>query len=436
MTGLISDWQIISGRLKGSRHSSMNTYFERYAYPIKLFANSPKDSLKISVVIPCYNEPDILSTLNSLNNCIPVDGVEILIIINEAENCNKAISRQNRTTLDEIKTWESHNKLNFTLLTYHLIAPDKDAGVGLARKVGMDEAARRFAKINLSKGVICCFDADSTCTANYLESINQHFYLNKVKPNGAAVYYEHVIPTSGRLKEGITQYELHLRYYVHALRMIGYPYAHQTVGSSMIVRSDVYQKVGGMNKRKAGEDFYFLHRVMPTGNFIDISDTIIYPSARISDRVPFGTGKAMDKWTAENPAAYLTYNLQSFKDLNTLFNQTEACFNISTSDLQALMSNLPESTKSFLSSIGFNNEVVRLNNQSNNLSTFINKWYQYFDGFMVLKYLHYARDNYHENKPVTREAARLADILWFSDGAAFTNATAGLSFYRQKDKVI
>jgi len=96
---------------------------------------------------------------------------------------------------------------------------------------------------------------------------------------------------------------------------------------------------------------------------------------------------------------------------------------------------LPDSIKSFLSSIGFNNEVVRLNSQSNNLATFINKWYQYFDGFMVLKYLHYSRDHYYENKPVTREATRLADILWPTEGTNFINASNWLSFYRQKDKV-
>ena len=413
----------------------MNTYFERYAYPLELFTTSPQDSLKISVVIPCYNEPDILTTLNSLNDCIPVTGIEIIIIVNEAENCNQDIKEQNQATLSQINLWKNNNKLNFTLLTYHLIAPKKDAGVGLARKVGMDEAARRFEEINNRGGVICCFDADSTCAANYLESVNQHFYANKLKPHAAAVYFEHSLPKDARQKEGIIQYELHLRYYVHALRLVGYPYAHQTVGSSMIVRSDIYQKVGGMNKRKAGEDFYFLHRVMPTGNFIDITDTIIYPSPRISDRVPFGTGKAMDKWQNEKPTAYLTYNLQSFKDLKIFFSQTEAYFKINTSEFHELLRHLPESIKSFLASIEFKNEVVRLNSQSNNLSTFINKWYQYFDGFMVLKYLHYARDQYYENRAVINEAASLAELLWPLEVNKCVNAINWLTYYRQKDKV-
>ena len=123
-----------------------------------------------------------------------------------------------------------------------------------------------------------------------------------------------------------------------------------------------------------------------------------------------------------------------FKDLKILFSQSEDCFNIKTSELQGLLNDLPASINSFLVSVGFNKEVLRLNRQSNNLSTFINKWYQYFDGFMVLKYLHYARDHYHENQAVTSEAANLAKILWPSEISKCSSAADWLSFYRQKDK--
>ena len=34
-------------------------------------------------------------------------------------------------------------------------------GVGLARKIGMDEACYRFHKVRRSRGIIACFDADS-----------------------------------------------------------------------------------------------------------------------------------------------------------------------------------------------------------------------------------------------------------------------------------
>jgi len=412
----------------------MKTYFERYANPITLFNDPPANSLKISIVIPCYNEPDIISSLVSLNNCKPVVGVEVIVIVNEEETCNDEVKQQNRITLAQIETWKNKTSLNYSLLTYHLIASARDAGVGFARKVGMDEAARRFERANCDNGVICCFDADSTCAANYIESVSRHFPINSPKPNGATVYYEHSLPDDNSLKEGIIQYELHLRYYVNALRLIGYPYAHQTVGSSMIVRSGIYQKIGGMNKRKAGEDFYFLHRVMPTGNFIDIKDTVIYPSARISDRVPFGTGKAMHKWQQENSTDYLTYNLLSFQDLKNLFIKSESFFELKLNEVEEQVNKLPVSIRSYLKNNEFDKALMRINSHSKNRATFINKWYQYFDGFRVLKYLHYARDNYYENKPVLGQAAALAQLRWPTETTKYVTAADWLSFYQHKDK--
>ena len=303
----------------------------------------------------------------------------------------------------------------------------------MARKVGMDEAARRFEAINLRDGIICCFDADSVCSKNYLESVHRHFCMAEPTPHGGAVYFEHLLPDAPGHRDGIIQYELHLRYYVHALRMIDYPYAHQTVGSSMIVRSDIYQKVGGMNKRPAGEDFYFLHRVMPSGNFIDIKDCIIYPSARISNRVPFGTGKAMEKWQNDVPDDYLTYSLESFTSLKVLFDQAEAFYDTASDEVRKLVNNMPASVKAFLNRDDFSKAIIRINKQSNNLTTFMNKWYQYFDGFKVLKFLHFARDHYYANSPVSIEAAKLVKNLWPLD-TTYNSATDLLKYYRRKDQ--
>ena len=409
----------------------MNTYFNRYAYPSKLFKEPPVKQLKISVVIPCYNEPDIISSLSSLNDCTPITGTEVLVIVNEAENCNLKITEQNKKTILNIKNWQSTQKLNFNLLVHYLIAPKKDAGVGFARKVGMDEAARRFETASNTEGVICCFDADSTCSRNYLQTIYNNFYSNNQKPHGAAIYFEHPIPKNERHATGIIQYELHLRYYVQSLRYIGYPYAYHTIGSSMAVRSDIYQKVGGMNKRKAGEDFYFLHRVMPTGNFIDISDAIIYPSPRISDRVPFGTGKAMEKWSTGKSDTYFTYNIQSFLDLRILFKHLEDFYENNYEDLAL---RLPESIQTYLDHTSFNKAHQRLVKQSTSLKSFINNWHQYFDGFRVLKYLHFARDNYYEDAPVLSQAEHLARLSWDDYSTIGGQAIDWLNYYRRKDK--
>lgn len=411
----------------------MNTYFQRYAHPVRLFPDKPAGTPKISVVIPCFNEPDITTTLNSLQACAPVDGTEVIIIVNEPENCLPEIRQQNLATLEEINAWQQHRQPHFNLLTYHLQAPAKIAGVGYARKVGMDEAARRFAESGNPQGVICCFDADSTCDSNYLQTISRHFYEAEQSVHGAAVYYEHPRPEDPRQAEGIIQYELHLRYYVNALRYIGYPFAHHTIGSTIVVRSDIYQKVGGMNKRQAGEDFYFLHKLMPAGRFIAINTTTIYPAARVSNRVPFGTGKAMGKWQQDKLTAVSTYNLQSFTDLQALFDRAGNFYQLATRDMADVVNQLPASVNAFLQHVSFASQLSRLNRQSTTRETFINNWYRFFDGFMVLRFLHFSRDHYHPNRPVTGEAAALATRIW-KTSQAFTGAAMLLQRYRQFDK--
>ena len=131
----------------------------------------------------------------------------------------------------------------------------------------MDEALRRFDYVNRPEGIILCLDADFTCDFDYLVEIEKWF--SDPERVACSIYFEHPLesPDNQRVTEAIILYELHLRYYVQSLRFASFPYAFHTIGSSMAVRSDVYRKQGGMNKRQAGEDFYFLHKVIPLGGF-------------------------------------------------------------------------------------------------------------------------------------------------------------------------
>ena len=51
--------------------------------------------LNIIVVIPCFNEPDIIPTLNALNNCQkPKTAVEVIIVVNSSEIHDNLIKEQ------------------------------------------------------------------------------------------------------------------------------------------------------------------------------------------------------------------------------------------------------------------------------------------------------------------------------------------------------
>ncbi|NJK86994.1 MAG: hypothetical protein HC906_14465 [Bacteroidales bacterium] len=57
--------------------------------------------------------------------------------------------------------------------------------------------------------------------------------------------------------EAISKYELYLRVHTAFLRLIGFPNSFFTLGSCFAVKAKSYTEIGGMNKRHAGEDFYF-----------------------------------------------------------------------------------------------------------------------------------------------------------------------------------
>src|SRR5690606_25563210 len=99
-------------------------------------------------------------------------------------------------------------------------------------------------------------------SSNYLKSLLK---AESQGWNGLSLYYEHPYENveNGVHRNYIIDYEIFLRYYALGLQYAAYPYAFQTVGSSMAARASIYASIGGMNRRKAGEDFYFLHKVFP-----------------------------------------------------------------------------------------------------------------------------------------------------------------------------
>lgn len=387
-------------------------YLKRYGYPKVLTTDKPNPHLKISVVIPCYNEPALLDTLKSLTLCLPSTcAVEVLVLINGPEKCEEAIKATNFNTYQAASKWaEDHSTEHLKFLIFYLDdLPNKHAGVGLARKIGMDTAVRRFQRLeNLDphEAIIVCLDADSLCSPSYLQSIENHFLQYPQSP-GCAIYYEH--PLEGDLSpivyQGIIKYELYLRYYVHALRYAGFPYAFQTIGSSMAVRLPAYVKQGGMNKKKAGEDFYFLHKIIPLGNFSALTTTTVIPSSRISDRVPFGTGRAIGDWAKSTRPFYPAYAPQTFEVLREWLDHISELFALPEDNYQQWITERPTAVQDFLQTHDFIKEIKRIKRESSTIKGFYKKFFEWFNAFGALKFVHFCRDKYYKDIPV-EEAAK------------------------------
>ena len=142
----------------------MNYYLNRYAFREKIIQDKVSPEVGIVIVIPCHNEPNLVGALQSLADCVkPNCKVEVITVINASEKAEESVIRQNKKTFNDANEWYTTYLSEITLfssdsaqealaMTLHFIEenalPKKHAGVGLARKIGMDEAAMRFESIN------------------------------------------------------------------------------------------------------------------------------------------------------------------------------------------------------------------------------------------------------------------------------------------------
>jgi len=140
----------------------------------------------------------------------------------------------------------------------------------------------------MSRPLLLSLDADTRVEPNYLESVRAHF----ADPYAwaAVIAYAHPIEGTPEEQAAIASYEILLRYHVLGLRWAGSPYAFPSIGSTIVCRAEAYVAVSGMNRRRGGEDFYFLQQLAKTGGVGFINTTTVRPSGRPSSRVPFGTG--------------------------------------------------------------------------------------------------------------------------------------------------
>ena len=370
-------------------------YFERYAYGPPVFPELvPTDDTEIIVVIPSYRESQLIQAVKSLFQCEPPDfSVWILIVVNEPEDADFETSRINRVSVELLRKLEIPTFVK--LLVHTVKLPRKKAGVGLARKLGMDEAARWFNAMG-KDGIITCYDSDCDCDPGFFKVIYKTFRQQQL--DAGVIFYEHPLTNPE-----INQYELFLRYHIDALRFAKFPYAYQTLGSCISVRSSTYQKHGGMNTRKAGEDFYFLHKIIPHCRFGEINEVAIYPSSRESDRVPFGTGIALAKISKLDQ--YEVYAPESFVDLRSLFSQIEQLF----ANEQV---SLPDPILAFHEENDFEVALREMHNNTSDLPTFKKRFFTWWDAFRALKYVHYARDHFYSNLPLA-EAIRWLDIHYW-----------------------
>lgn len=411
--------------------SFTDTYFEKHRFLMPQIKAPPSRGLCYVVVIPAYLEDKLFETLNSLKNTISIDGIiEVLIVINYPETDTPENKTANLSIYNSLLTWCNKNS-NSLLQFYPILASDlpvKHAGAGLARKIGMDEALYRFGLIDNPQGIILSLDADSYVDSDYFTAISHEFQAVTTY-GGCIMRFAHPIDGNdfaGNVYNAIILYELHLRYYKHALKLSGFPYAYYTIGSCFGIRAGFYARQGGMNRRKAGEDFYFLNKFFPHQSFCEIKGTCVHPSPRPSLRVPFGTGPVIQQLIDSDKMQYLTYNLRAFIDLKSLFGSISELYSISDSNFDYYLGNMSESLKTFLIQNDFAVKLKEIRKNTASESAFYKRFFLWFDGFKVVKFLNISHKKYYQKIDIIEAVKKLLTI---QDSSNLTEDPGSLLLY-------
>ncbi len=391
----------------------------------------PARNLRLAVTIPAHREENILSTLESLQACrLPEGDVEILVCVNGGADSDADTRALNSATVEQVNSISDRHSTSQR--AYHVFLaddlPPRHAGVGLARKLVMDEAASRFAAGGFDDGIIAGLDADSLVDIDYLRAIERAFRRAPAMP-AASIHYEH--PLNGAdfapdVYRAIVEYELHLRTYVEGLRAADYPWAFHTIGSSFAVRAAVYCREGGMNKRKAAEDFYFLQKLFPLGDYGEILDTRVIPSPRISDRVPFGTGKAVGD-RIESGAGITSYDPRTWRHLRHFCRAVRSLHTLETADFVGYLRR-DDLLDDFLRSADFYEALEHLRANSGGAAMLRRKIFTWFNNLRALKFVHRLRDEVYPVLPAEQSAAELFELesLEISHAGPQQNRAIGL----------
>ena len=183
----------------------------------------------------------------------------------------------------------------------------KNFGVGWARKTAMDQVA---GKAN-DNDLILCLDGDTVFNKNYLGSVAKSFENNPGIVALAIPYY-HKLTGNTEEDRSILRYEIYMRHYLLNLFRIESPYSFTAIGSAMAAPVRAYRKVGGITPFKSGEDFYFMQKMAKNGQVGTWNREPVFPAARFSSRVFFGTGPAMIRGNAGDWSGYPVYSPESF----------------------------------------------------------------------------------------------------------------------------
>ncbi len=339
-----------------------------------------------AIVIPAYAELEFLpKTLESINKNKPelLEQTLVVVVVNNATNAPQSVKENNQLTIQKLKG----SNYQFTLAAIDagssgLELPLKYAGVGLARKIGIDLA---LPHLTSPKSLIFCTDADTKVSPDYLSKVKQYFESFDVE--AAVVGFRHLESPNSDLEKAIRQYENYLLTTAQNMRDAGSPYGYVAMGSTIVCTAKAYCAVGGMPRKKATEDFYFLQELSKYCGVQTIPEILVFPSPRPISRVYLGTGYRMEQMQKGFDITNLYYSDDAFLYLSNWLQLGSHAFGNTLHDISKKLTDIHPHLVEFLESEGIENIWSKIQNNAPSDIHFKEQFHRWFDGLKTIRFL-------------------------------------------------
>ncbi len=330
---------------------------------------------KIFLALPAMNEREYISACLESVFSQTFKNFQIVVCVNQPEDywvTKPEICENNAATIQYL---EHLSRPQITLIDKSSKGKgwlQGKSGIGYARKTLMDY----ISGISSMDDIIISMDADTTFKKDYFDSVIHIF--NSEKITALANPYYHKLNNDESANKAILRYEIYMRNYLINMLLINSPYAFSALGSALAVKVSDYKSIGGITPKKSGEDFYFLQKLRKFGRVYIHNDLKVFPAARFSDRVFFGTGPAMIKGRDGDWESYPIYHFSLFQQIQKTYSLFPALFK----------NNCPTPIDNFIS-IQFGEADIwsALRNNNKDLPHFIKACHDKIDGLRILQYL-------------------------------------------------
>ena len=271
---------------------------------IALVAAPPALACRACVVVPARDEAQsIAQTLAALAEQRDSDGrplapdtYEVILLANNCRDETVATARRFAMQRD----WPALHVAEVTL------PPDR-AHVGMARRMAMDEAARRLASVGQSRGLVATTDADTVVAPTWLAAM-----LHEVE-RGAEAVGGRILVTDAELEAmapAVRRRFLHHVAYASLAHEVEaridpqpgdpWPSHEQFSGASLAVTVQAYRQVGGLPSLPSNEDVALGTALRRSDIAIRHSiDVRVFTSGRVHGRAPAGMADLLAGWATQ-----------------------------------------------------------------------------------------------------------------------------------------